>query len=91
MRKFFRGWKKVIGLPPKSNCAKLKLGGAAEIEILNVRVEPEELDGIFDGEKYFRGWHMNKKSWLTVRLDDTLTDEEIFSRLEKSYRLAAKK
>jgi len=34
---------------------------------------------------------MNKRHWLTLTLDDTLTDEEIFSRLEQSYRLAARK
>ena len=51
----------------------------------------EELDRIFDGEKYFRGWHMNKRSWLTLRLDETLSFEEISARLEKSYRLAKKK
>ncbi len=83
-----RKWYALIANIPKKY---LKLGGAEEIEILNVRVEPEELDRIFDGEKYFRGYHMNKKSWLTVRLDETLTDEEIFSRLEKSYLLAGKK
>lgn len=83
-----RKWYALIANIPKKY---LKLGGAEEIEILNLRVEPEELDKIFDGKKYFRGWHMNKKSWLTVRLDETLTDEEIFTRLEKSYQLAAKK
>lgn len=83
-----RKWYAVIMNLPKN---KLNLDGAEEIEILNLRVEPQELDEIFDGEKYFRGWHMNKKSWMTLRLDETLTDEEIFARLEKSYRLAAKK
>ena len=87
-RKDNRKWYALIANIPKKY---LKLGGAEEIEILNLRVEPEELDKIFDGEKYFRGWHMNKKSWLTVRLDETLTDEELCRRLEKSYRLAAKK
>ena len=87
-RKDNRKWYALIAGVPKKF---LKLGGAEEIEILNVRIEPEELDKIFDGKKYFRGWHMNKKSWLTVRLDETLTDEEIFARLEKSYVLAAKK
>ncbi len=87
-RKNNRKWYAVIMNVPKN---KLRLDGAEEIEILNLRVEPEELDKIFDGEKYFRGWHMNKKSWLTLRLDETLTDEEISARLEKSYRLAAKK
>ena len=87
-RKDNRKWYALIANVPKKY---LKLGGDEEFEILNLRVEPEELDKIFDGEKYFRGWHMNKKSWLTLRLDETLTDEEIFSRTEKSYRLAAKK
>ena len=87
-RKDNRKWYAVIMNVPKN---KLGLEGAEEIEILNLRVEPEELDKIFDGEKYFRGWHMNKKSWLTLRLDETLTFEEISARLEKSYILAAKK
>ena len=87
-RKDNRKWYAVIMTIAKN---KLGLDGAEELEILNLRIEPEELDRIFDGEKYFRGWHMNKKSWLTVRLDETLTFEEISVRLEKSYRLAAKK
>ncbi|MBQ6298080.1 MAG: MmcQ/YjbR family DNA-binding protein [Selenomonadaceae bacterium] len=87
-RKDNRKWYAVIMNISKN---KLKLDGAEEIEILNLRIEPEELDKIFDGEKYFRGWHMNKKSWLTLRLDETLTFEEISARLEKSYQLAGKK
>lgn len=87
-RKDNRKWYAAIMRVPKKY---LHLDGAEELEILNLRVEPEELDKIFDGEKYFRGRHMNKRSWMTLRLDDTLTDEEISARLEESYRLAKKK
>ena len=87
-RKDNQKWYAVIMNIPKN---KWGLDGAEELEILNVRVEPAELDKIFDGEKYFRGWHMNKKSWLTLRLDETLSFEEISARLEKSYALAKKK
>ena len=87
-RKDNRKWYAVIMSVPRN---KLGLDGAEELEILNLRVEPQELDKIFDDEKYFRGWHMNKRSWMTLRLDDTLTDEEISARLAKSYELAAKK
>ena len=87
-RKDNRKWYAAIMRVPKKY---LHLDGAEEIEILNLRVEPAELDKIFDGEKYFRGWHMNKRSWMTLRLDDTLSFEEISARLEKSYLLAAKK
>lgn len=87
-RKDNRKWYAVIMSIPKK---KLQLGGGEEVEIINLRIEPEELDKIIDGKKYFRGWHMNKKSWLTLRLDDCLTFEEISARLEESYRLAKKK
>lgn len=83
-----RKWYAVIMVVPRE---KLQLTGKDELEILNLRVEPEELNNLVDGEKYFRGWHMNKKSWMTLRLDGELTDEEIFSRVEQSYRLAARK
>ena len=84
-RKDNNKWYAVIMSVPKN---KLGLDGAEELEILNVRVEPAELDEIFDGEKYFRGWHMNKRSWLTVRLDETLTDDELCARLGRSHQLA---
>ena len=83
-----RKWYALIARVPKKY---LQLDGDGELEILNVRIEPAELDKIFDGQKYFRGWHMNKRSWLTVRLDDVLSDDELFARLEQSYRLASKK
>lgn len=87
-RKDNRKWYAVIMNIP---CNKLGLEGSAELEIINLRIEPEELDRIVDGVKYFRGWHMNKRTWLTLRLDDALTDEELCARLSTSYQLAKKK
>ena len=86
-RKDNRKWYAVI-----MNIARNKLGLAseAELEIINLRGEPTELDRLVNGEKYFRGWHMNKRSWLTLRLDDALTDEELCARLSTSYQLAKK-
>ena len=83
-----RKWYAVIMVVPRE---KLQLAGKDELEILNLRVEPEELNRLVDGEKYFRGWHMNKKSWMTLTLDGALSFEEISARLEQSYRLAARK
>lgn len=83
-----RKWYAVIMRVPKKF---LHLGGNDEFEILNLRIVPEELDKLVDNEKYFRGWHMNKRSWMTLRLDDTLTDDELLTRLEQSYRMAGNK
>lgn len=66
-----------------------KLGiEAGEKEIIDLRCGEEELNRIVDGERYFRGWHMNKRLWLTLILDGRVAIEEIKSRLDKSYALA---
>ncbi len=34
---------------------------------------------------------MNKKHWYTICLDETVPDEELFERIDKSFELAKKK
>ena len=33
------------------------------------------------------GYHMNKKNWISVVLDGTLTDEEVLALVDRSWRL----
>lgn len=70
---------------------KLGLSGDKIIQALDLRCAPDELDKIADGKKYFRGYHMNKKRWLTVCLDGSVEMEEIIARIDNSYALAADK
>ncbi|MBQ9479724.1 MAG: MmcQ/YjbR family DNA-binding protein, partial [Selenomonadaceae bacterium] len=60
------------------------------IEILDLRIDPDELTALIDEEKYFFGYHMNKRHWLTICLNGSVPTEEIFKRLDKSYELATK-
>ena len=69
---------------------KIGLEGEHVLEIVDVRCDPEELAKLIDNRRYFAGYHMNKKHWLTIPLDGTVPAEEIFSRLDESYRLAKK-
>jgi len=70
---------------------KILDGGEGLTEALDLRADPEEIDGLADGKRYFRGYHMNKKHWFTVLLDGGVSTEEIQKRLKKSYALAVKK
>lgn len=70
---------------------KLGLAGTEKIEILDVRMHPEEKESLIDNKKYFCGYHMNKNHWLTMCLDGSVSIEEICERIEISYELAAKK
>ena len=69
---------------------KLGLNGEGNVEILDVRADPQEIELLVDNKRYFLGWHMNKKHWLTVPLDGTLETRELFELLEESYYLANK-
>ena len=68
--------------------SKLSLPGEGTVEILDVRADPEELKLLIDGKRYFPGWHMNKKHWLTVPLDGTLPLDELYELIEESWHLA---
>ncbi len=70
---------------------KLGLEGTEAVEVIGLRAQPQEIETLVDHKRYFRGYHMNKKHWLTMCLDDSLPLVEICERIDESYRLAKKK
>ena len=69
---------------------KLGLNSDANIEILDLRIKTEEIEGTIDNKSFFTGYHMNKKHWYTVLLDGSVSTEEISKRIDESYALAKK-
>ena len=59
-------------------------------EIIDLRMNPAENEKILARQHYYPGWHMNKKSWYTLVLDKSITDEELKERIRESYKLAGK-
>ncbi|MDE6727036.1 MAG: MmcQ/YjbR family DNA-binding protein [Oscillospiraceae bacterium] len=69
---------------------KLGLDSDEIVEIIDLRLPPEEMAALVDGKRYFGGWHMNKKHWYTIILDGSVSFEELCRRIEVSYSLAVK-
>jgi len=67
---------------------KLGLNSDEIVEIIDLRADKEEITDIVDNIRFFPGWHMNKKSWYTIILDDSVSTNEIIGRLNTSYNLA---
>lgn len=67
---------------------KLGLPSKESAEMLDVRGDAEKL---VDGVRIFKGYHMNKKSWITVVLDGSVPLDDIYKLIDDSYQLAAKK
>lgn len=72
--------------------SKRKLGIKSDemVEIIDLRIATENMDALIDGKSYFPGWHMNKKNWYTVILDNSVSLEELYNRIDESYLLAIK-
>ena len=66
---------------------KLGLNSDDIVDIIDLKINPEELDEIVDNKKYFRGYHMNKRRWVTIILNDSISNEELFKYIDKSYNI----
>lgn len=60
------------------------------IEILDLRYQKEDIDNIVDNKLIFKGYHMNKKSWITIKLDGSIDIDNIYAFIDNSYKLATK-
>lgn len=69
---------------------KLGIEREGTVEIIDMRMEPTELEKAVDNKAYFRGYHMNKKHWVTMLLDGSAPYDELVRRLDESYELAKK-
>lgn len=64
----------------------LKDGNSAMVNVMNLKTEQQyDVDGIYPA------FHMNHKYWISLILDDTLSDTLIMELVSKSYNLTKKK
>ncbi|MBQ9024579.1 MAG: MmcQ/YjbR family DNA-binding protein [Bacilli bacterium] len=66
---------------------KLGLNSSKKIEIINVM----NSDNIVDNKKIFEGYHMNKKSWITIKLDNSIDTNDIYKLIDNSYKICKNK
>ena len=69
---------------------KTKIGIKEEgsIEIIDLLLEPERIEKMVDNKKYFLGYHMNKKYWITIKLDGSVDINDIYEWINHSYNLS---
>ena len=61
--------------------------GTGEVEIINVKLNEEKIKRLLKEKGFYKAYHMSKIDWISILLNDTLTDEEIILLLDESYHL----
>ncbi len=72
-----------------SETATLKHDEEEIVEVINLKADPEKIPALTKIPGVHPAWHMNKKHWISVILDDTLTDAQAFDLIRESYRLVS--
>jgi len=68
----------------------LNINGGGRVDILNVKVDdPILLDLLLRQPGYFPGWHMNRRNWISILLDGTVTFEEICGMIDAGFLATA--
>ncbi len=66
---------------------KLGIGGNEPVDILDVKCDPVLIDQLVDRKRIFPGYHMNKAHWITVLLDGSVADKDIYALVDQSYEM----
>ena len=61
------------------------------IDVMNLKAEPDEIPELWKTDGVYPAYHMNRKYWISVALDDRLSDEAVTALIEESFRLTEKK
>lgn len=69
----------------------LGLDGEGDIDIVDVKCEPLEIDFLTQQKGFLHGYHMNKNHWLTILLDGSVELKTVCSLLERSFEMTAPK
>ena len=74
------------------NIKKNKIIGkdGIEIEVLNVMLH-DKTSYYLENKNIYPAYHMNKKNWASVILDESLSNDEIFNLIDISYNNSNKK
>lgn len=67
--------------------SKLGLEGDGEIEVMNVKCDPELAVSLIQTKGFLPGYHMNKNDWISILLDGTVGETKVLDLLDGSYDL----
>ena len=70
---------------------KLGLDGEGKIDIIDLKCDPILIGSLLHNKGYLPAYHMSKKSWITILLDGSVSENELKDLIYLSYEIIEKK
>lgn len=71
--------------------SKLDKKQSGAVEIMNLKLSAEKIPELLKANGFYPAYHMNKKSWITLVLNDTLKDETAMDLIAESHSFSCSK
>jgi predicted DNA-binding protein (MmcQ/YjbR family) len=79
--------KKWFGILMQVDYKKLNVNKDGYVNIIDLKANEQFINTKVDNKSIFKGYHMNKKYWITIVIDESIKDTEIFPLIDKSYEM----
>ena len=70
--------------------SKFDKSKTGEVTCLNIKLNPEEILSLIDNKNFFPAYHMNKKYWISIILNNNLEDRVVMDLIEESHSYSCK-
>lgn len=70
---------------------RLGLAGDDPVDVLDIKCSTIMIGSMLSEKGFLPAYHMNKNHWISILLDGSVPDEQIFPLLELSYDSVAPK
>ena len=77
----------IMGVRPEV----IGLKGKDKLDIINVKINPDDLYDLLQVPGILPAYHMNKQHWVTVLLDGSVSMKAVASLLDCSFQLTKRK
>ena len=79
---------KWFGVLMKIDWSKLDAKQEGKIEVLNLKLD--QVSQLLEEATFYPAYHMNKKYWISIPLDERVEDDHLFELVAKSWTLTKK-
>lgn len=83
--------KKWYGLITSIDINILDKNKKGKVEIMNLKLDPIKIEQLLTVEGFYKAYHMNKKYWITLLLNNTHEDTLILELIKESHSYTEKK
>ena len=73
------------------NAQKVDKKLTGDVEVVNIKLDPEKIQDLHKEKGFYPAYHMNKKNWISILLNNTVPDPVLLGLLDESHAFTQSK